>query len=114
MVNQGAELTPTQVKQQPTVKWNADKNTLYTLILADPDAPSRADPQFREVRHWLVVNIPGDEVYAGESIFDYVSSAPPKESGLHRYTFLVFKQNGRIEWDEERIPHKFVFFYFRI
>jgi len=33
--------------------------------------------------HWLVVNIPGHDVAKGQSLVDYVSSAPPKGSGMH-------------------------------
>jgi phosphatidylethanolamine-binding protein len=29
----------------------------YTMVITDPDAPSRADPKFGEFRHWLVSNI---------------------------------------------------------
>ena len=36
------------------------------LFLVDPDAPSRAEPSKREVLHWLVVNIPGNEIKKGE------------------------------------------------
>lgn len=35
--NEGNELTPTQVKDRPTVEWNADPNALYTLCMTDPD-----------------------------------------------------------------------------
>ncbi len=33
---------------------------------ADPDAPSRKEPKFREWHHYLVVNIPGTDVSKGE------------------------------------------------
>jgi len=29
----GNELTPTQVKDQPSVRWNAESNSYYTLCL---------------------------------------------------------------------------------
>ena len=32
----------------------------------DPDAPSRAKPSRREFLHWLVVNIPGNDIGQGE------------------------------------------------
>lgn len=48
-VNEGNELTPTQVKDVPKVEWKADASALYTLCMTDPDAPSRQDPKFREV-----------------------------------------------------------------
>ena len=59
-----------------------------SLITADPDAPSRADPKWGEWRHWLVVNIPGCEVSKGEALSIYIGSGPPQGTGLHRYVFL--------------------------
>lgn len=55
----GNELTPTQVKSPPAVKWNAEPDAFYTVCMTDPDAPSRKNPKFREWHHWLVVNVPG-------------------------------------------------------
>jgi len=33
VVNMGNELTPTQVKDEPSVNWPADPNALYTLCM---------------------------------------------------------------------------------
>lgn len=33
------------------------QGSYYVLVMVDPDAPSRADPQMRYWRHWLVANI---------------------------------------------------------
>lgn len=44
----GNTLTPTQVKHAPAVSWAAEPDGLYTLVMTDPDSPSRADPKFRE------------------------------------------------------------------
>ncbi|XP_049305201.1 uncharacterized protein LOC105222811 [Bactrocera dorsalis] len=96
-VESGKELTPTQVKDQPTVSWEAEDDALYTLFMVDPDAPSRANPTNREFLHWLVINIPGNKVAEGQAVAEYIGSGPPEGSGLHRYVFLVFKQAGKIE-----------------
>lgn len=48
-VDEGNELTPTQVKDVPKVEWNADSSAFYTLCMTDPDAPSRQEPTYREV-----------------------------------------------------------------
>lgn len=70
------------------------------MILLDPDAPSRAEPSRREFRHWLTVNIPGNDLKSGEEVFQYIGSGPPQGTGLHRYVFLLFKQpNGKIDFD---------------
>lgn len=38
-----------QVQHRPTsIEWDGcDPQKLYTLVLTDPDAPSRKDPKFR-------------------------------------------------------------------
>jgi hypothetical protein len=30
------------------------KEVSYTLVMTDPDSPSRADPRYRQFRHWTV------------------------------------------------------------
>ncbi|XP_030383422.1 protein D3 [Scaptodrosophila lebanonensis] len=104
-VKPGVVLTPTQVKDQPVVKWGADPETLYTLCMTDPDAPSRQDPKFREWHHWLVVNIPGGDIAKGEVLSAYIGSGPPPGTGLHRYVFLVYEQKDKIKFDEKRLPN---------
>ncbi|XP_016970322.2 protein D3 [Drosophila rhopaloa] len=102
----GVELTPTQVKDQPTVEWDAQPGEFYTLIMTDPDAPSRAEPKFREFKHWVLVNIAGNDLASGEAIAEYIGSGPPQGTGLHRYVFLLYKQSGKLEFDEERVSNK--------
>lgn len=99
------ELTPTQVKDIPRVIWNAEKGVYYTLMMIDPDAPTRKNPELGEVRHWLVMNILENEIETGDEITAYRGSGAPKGTGLHRYIFLVYKQqNGIIQHDEPRTP----------
>uniref|UniRef100_A0A1L8EBV7 Putative phosphatidylethanolamine-binding protein n=1 Tax=Haematobia irritans TaxID=7368 RepID=A0A1L8EBV7_HAEIR len=104
-VKEGNVLTPTQVKDQPTLSWNADSNAFYTVCMTDPDAPSRKEPTYREWHHWLVGNVPGSDVSAGEVLSAYVGSGPPEGTGLHRYVFLVYKQDGKLTFDETRLPN---------
>lgn len=73
--------------------------------MTDPDAPSRAQPKFREFRHWLVANIPGNKIDQGEVVAAYVGSGPPKGTGLHRYVFLLYKQPGKLEIDEPHVAN---------
>ncbi|XP_050667757.1 protein D2-like isoform X2 [Leptidea sinapis] len=104
-VSQGNELTPTKVKDVPKVLYTANPDDFYTLAMTDPDAPSRKEPKFREWHHWLVGNIPGDNVGAGETLSAYVGSGPPEGTGLHRYVFLVYKQPGKLTFDEPRLTN---------
>lgn len=68
--------------------------------MTDPDAPSRKNGTLREFQHWLVVNIPGDNIVKGDTLTEYVPSAPPVNTGFHRYIFLVFKQNSKLLFNE--------------
>lgn len=103
-VDHGNELTPTQVKDEPKISYNAAADQLYTLAMVDPDAPSRNDPKMREVLHFLVANIPGTDIDKGDRLADYIGSGPPQGTGLHRYVFLVYQQkNGKLN-SEMKIP----------
>lgn len=104
--NEGNELTPTQVKDIPTVEWNADSSSFYTLCMTDPDAPSRKTPTYREWHHWLVGNIKGNDISTGETLSEYVGSGPPPDTGLHRYVFLIYKQDGKLTFDEARLTNR--------
>ncbi|XP_033308140.1 protein D2-like isoform X1 [Bombus bifarius] len=102
----GKVLTPTQVKDPPSVKWDGDASVFYTLCMTDPDAPSRKEPKFREWHHWLVGNIPGSDVSKGEVLSQYIGSGPPEGTGLHRYVFLLYKQPQKLTFDEPRLTNR--------
>lgn len=96
----GKELTPTQVKEKPVVKWTPKENEHYMLAMVDPDAPSRDHPKFREWHHWLVGNIYGGDINKGEVLSDYIGSGPPKGTGLHRYVFVLYKQPEKCDFSK--------------
>ncbi|VVD00619.1 unnamed protein product [Leptidea sinapis] len=102
----GNELTPTQVKEQPSVSFEADPNSYYTLIFTDPDNYDGPEKVYREWHHWLVVNIPGDKVADGEVLSGYIGSGPPEGTGIHRYVYIVYKQPGKLTFDEPRLTNK--------
>ena len=64
-------------------KFLKDVHNTWSVLFSfvDPDAPSRKDPKFREWHHWLVANIPGNDIQSGEVLSEYVGSGPPKGSG---------------------------------
>ncbi|XP_075984219.1 protein D2-like isoform X2 [Anticarsia gemmatalis] len=105
-VSEGNVLTPTQVKDKPTITWEASPDQFYTVAMTDPDAPSRKEPKFREWHHWLVGNVPGTNVAAGDTLSDYIGSGPPPGTGLHRYVFLVYKQPGKLTFDEPVLTNR--------
>jgi len=101
----GNVLTPTIVKGPPTALWSPEGSAYYTLVMTDPDAPSRAEPKFREILHWIVGNIPGSCVSKGETLVEYIGAAPPKGAGLHRYIYLVYKHSSKIDFSSfDKVP----------
>ena len=55
-----------KMKHQPDLDFPVEHHTFYTIVMADPDAPSRKNPTKREWLHWMVVNIPGNKLNMGE------------------------------------------------
>jgi len=105
-VDLGNIMTPNNVKHPPTVTWIFDFNKYYLLCMTDPDAPSRADPKFREWHHWLVGNIPGNDIAKGEVLSQYVGAGPPQGTGLHRYIVLVYEQPEKLKFDEQKLTNR--------
>ncbi|KAL3185690.1 hypothetical protein MRX96_028593 [Rhipicephalus microplus] len=89
VVNLGNFLTPAQTADAPDVNVVGDPDHWYTVILLDPDAPSRSDPKMRHWLHWLVVNVPHNET---TTLMKYAGPTPPPGSGRHRYVFLAYEQ----------------------
>ncbi|KIM52170.1 hypothetical protein SCLCIDRAFT_1223980 [Scleroderma citrinum Foug A] len=75
----------------------------YTLVMTDPDAPSRKDPKFAQWRHWLVTGVKapyptnldtGDLTahFTQPATTPYYCPAPPPGSGPHRYVLLLYRE----------------------
>ncbi|KAL4201874.1 hypothetical protein AMTRI_Chr02g218160 [Amborella trichopoda] len=94
-VANGCELKPSGTAERPRFQLSARSldDNLYTLVMTDPDAPSPSEPTMREWLHWIVVDIPGgSDAMRGREIVSYMGPKPP--TGIHRYVFSLFKQQG--------------------
>jgi phosphatidylethanolamine-binding protein (PEBP) family uncharacterized protein len=90
----------------------------YTVTLTDPDAPSRENPKWSEMCHWIATNVSLSEsgfdilplpehdladlsnkhVENPDDVVEYKPPGPPPKTGKHRYVFLVFApKNGTTE-----------------
>ncbi|TPX58168.1 hypothetical protein PhCBS80983_g03300 [Powellomyces hirtus] len=96
-VTLGNNITPQQAATQPIVTYTAAATDLFTIIMTDPDVPSRAEARNGQFRHWTFVNIKGSDVANGTPGSVYLGPGPPPGSGPHRYTFLLFKQPGQLD-----------------
>ena len=69
---------------------------LFTLVMTDPDAPTRSDPIYGEYCHYVETDIKltGKKTILkdGNVVMKHIGPAPPAGTGLHRYVFLLYKQ----------------------
>ncbi|GAA6004305.1 hypothetical protein JCM10207_000660 [Rhodosporidiobolus poonsookiae] len=92
-VQPGATHTVAETQDEPSVSFNAPEGAecKFTIILADPDAPSRQDQKWSPFLHWALADVvPGQA--PGQTLVTYMGPAPPPKTGPHRYVFLVYKQ----------------------
>ncbi|XP_051769744.1 39S ribosomal protein L38, mitochondrial isoform X1 [Ctenopharyngodon idella] len=102
VVHFGNHLTPSQAAKAPQIRFEAEENSLWTLLLTSPDEHLLDGEQ--EYLHWLVGNIPGNSVTSGEEICHYISPFPARGTGLHRYAYILFKQDGPVDFSADIRP----------
>lgn len=71
----GIQLTPNEVRMMPDVDWNAKSDEFYTLLMIDCGASDSEN--IMEVNHWLILNIPGNDIEKGETAVEFVGAMPP-------------------------------------
>jgi hypothetical protein len=59
-VSLASSLSPQATSSAPHVAISG--KGLYTLLMVDPDAPSRENPKYAQWLHWMVTNIHNDDV----------------------------------------------------
>ncbi|XP_019640401.1 PREDICTED: 39S ribosomal protein L38, mitochondrial-like [Branchiostoma belcheri] len=101
-VYRGNVVTPTEASRPPVVQYESDENSLWTLILTNPDGHLRDNEA--EYLHWFVGNIPGSDISKGETVCEYFPPFPPQGTGYHRFVFILFKQEGPLDYSMERRP----------
>lgn len=92
----GNRIPPTDGSRQPLVSYSSDDKTLWTLLMTNPDG--HLTDHTAEYVHWLVGNIPGSNISAGDQLVDYIQPFPAKGTGWQRYIFVLFEQNNRIDF----------------
>jgi len=101
----GMRLTADMTRFKPMLKWPAQPDSLYTIVLSNLDINSRRNRTLSEFWHWFVANVPGDSVDDGEVIFDLLFPLVlPEGDGDHRYGYFVFEQPGQLDYAEEGGP----------
>lgn len=116
----GNTINPSKVQEQPDVQFidhvpsDSASSTRklgkmqFTLALTDPDAPSRDNPEWSEVCHWIATDVqitdPTDDrkkvMPVGfskdvKAVMPYKAPGPPPKTGKHRYVFVALApKNG--------------------
>ncbi|EJF61651.1 PEBP-like protein [Dichomitus squalens LYAD-421 SS1] len=109
-VNLGNNMTVEETQDEPEVRlaalngpWDDASETSYTLVMLDPDAPYRTDAVYRSFRHWVITGLKSPAVKSNSaealnalkthpSTTPYRPPGPRPNSGIHRYTFLLFQE----------------------
>merc|ERR1711920_179060 len=87
------------LQSPPKFSWDAASASNALVMCIDPDAPMRnkasVGAKADKWGPWMHFMAHGftDLSEAAEE-FAYVGPAPPENSGLHRYIFVLFEQNG--------------------
>ncbi|XP_065503931.1 large ribosomal subunit protein mL38 isoform X1 [Caloenas nicobarica] len=98
----GNMVTPSEASSPPAVSYEADKDSLWTVLFTNPDGHLR--DAHSEYLHWLVTNIPGNDIQSGKEICHYLPPFPAMGTGYHRFIFLLFKQDHPIDFSEDVRP----------
>src|SRR6516165_6612428 len=78
-----------------TISWDNDKKKLYTLVFFDLDAPYPDESDIPYI-HYLVINVPGDNIEKGKTVLEYKPTIPPKDSSPHEYIVQLYEQPTKI------------------
>ncbi|GJQ84260.1 putative DNA helicase [Trypoxylus dichotomus] len=92
----GNTIKPSEATERPSVLYESDDKSLWTVILTNPDG--HLTRKNSEYVHWFIGNIPGNNVDKGETIVNYLQPFPPKGTGYHRFIFILYKQDKEIDF----------------
>ncbi|KAK3085551.1 hypothetical protein FSP39_005213 [Pinctada imbricata] len=98
----GNHIRADEVRAPPNITYTSDDSSLWTLIMTAPD--SHLQKTDAEYLHWMIGNIPGNRLADGEELCNYLPPFPLQGTGAHRYVFILFKQNEKIDFTSEKRP----------
>jgi large subunit ribosomal protein L38 len=78
-----------------------EEDTLWTLVLTNPDGHMTQDTS--EYVHWMISNIPKGDISKGDQIVPYLQPIPFKGTGYHRYVFVLYKQDKKLDLSEFKV-----------
>lgn len=123
----GNTVNPSKTQKEPKLKFidavpslwiSKEKTPQLTIAMSDPDAPSRDNPEWSEICHWIATDVSlvkadsehQDEYFSSHSkrlvdVMPYKPPGPPPKTGKHRYVFVALApKNGTMETLHLRKP----------
>nr|XP_018905859.1 PREDICTED: protein D2-like [Bemisia tabaci]XP_018905860.1 PREDICTED: protein D2-like [Bemisia tabaci]XP_018905861.1 PREDICTED: protein D2-like [Bemisia tabaci]XP_018905862.1 PREDICTED: protein D2-like [Bemisia tabaci] len=82
------------------IEWEYEDGGFYSLVMTGLDVPTREVPNSRESQNWVVGNIPGINITAGDTLFRFQPPGVEYGEGTHRIAILIFKQRLPIKFTE--------------
>ncbi|XP_017051170.1 protein D2 [Drosophila ficusphila] len=101
MVHPGRVIVVNEVLKQPIVRFKADPDRFYTLMMVDLDVPPDG-----EWLIWLVGNIAGCDLALGQTLAAYDLQRGMVGVNIHRIVFLAYQQYLELDFDEVLIPQR--------
>jgi len=98
-VHRGNVIKPGEASNAPCVNYVSSDSSLWCLAMTGPDSGLSGDG---EVLHWLVGNIKGSDLSSGETLCSYLQPFPAFGTGYQRFAFILYKQEGNIEFSDEK------------
>lgn len=76
-------------QEKPRITFDRYPNDNFTVLIVDPDAPSKKNPIYKYFLHLLIIN-------NSDKIVEFLPPDPPKGSGKHRYFFYLLDQQKKV------------------
>ncbi|XP_017001065.3 putative odorant-binding protein A5 [Drosophila takahashii] len=100
-IKPGMTIVINEVLNRPIIRYKADPERFYTLMMVDLDVPP---DNYSEWLIWMVGNIPGCDVALGQTLAAYDNKRAIEGNNIHRIVFLAFQQYLELDFDETLIP----------
>ncbi|XP_065219161.1 putative odorant-binding protein A5 [Planococcus citri] len=82
--------------ENPRLSWDYSNESLYTMTMSFVEERTE-NFTFVSYTHWLVTNIPRNEVENGDTIFEFIQPTLEKIETYYMHVVLIFKQKDRID-----------------
>ena len=82
-------------KSKLEIKFDQQKDKIYTILNIDKDAPSKKNPTNKYYIHEFIINKINNN---SDIVLNYIPPNPPKGSGDHEYCIYILKQDSKYNY----------------